>query len=124
MRCILNPAVRFLNPAQAASRLGVSAKALRLYEQRGLVTPSRNTAGWRSYGPAEMQRGADIVALRALGFSLAQVARVLDGEADGLESALAAHQAVLEGRVRQLAGTIETIRSLLLRIRDSFQEGG
>lgn len=116
MRCILNPAVRFLNPAQAASRLGVSAKALRLYEQRGLVTPSRNTAGWRSYGPAEMQRGADIVALRALGFSLAQVARVLDGEADGLEPALAAHQAVLEGRVRQLAGTIETIRSLRAKL--------
>ena len=30
----MNPSVRFLRPAEAASRLGVSAKALRLYEQR------------------------------------------------------------------------------------------
>ena len=58
-----SPAVRFLNPAEAARRLGVSAKALRLYEQRGLLTPARTEAGWRSYGPDEMARGAEIAAL-------------------------------------------------------------
>ncbi len=40
----------FLNPSEAAARLGVTVKALRLYEQRGLLAPSRNAAGWRSYG--------------------------------------------------------------------------
>lgn len=132
----MNSSSRFLSPAEAAGRLGVSAKALRLYEQRGLVTPARNAAGWRSYGPDEIQRGADIVALRALGLSLAQVAGVLEGEAEGLEPALAAHQAVLEARVRQLAGTIEKVRGLranldrgqkptieeLTRLRDSAAE--
>lgn len=108
----MNASVRFLSPAEAAHRLGVSAKALRLYEQRGLVTPARNAAGWRSYGPDEMRRGADIVALRALGLSLAQVAGVLQGEAAELAPALAAHQAVLEARVRELAGAIEKVRSL------------
>ncbi|MCR8957972.1 MerR family transcriptional regulator [Variovorax sp. S2] len=108
----MNSSVRFLSPAQAAARLGVSAKALRLYEQRGLVVPVRNAAGWRSYGPAEMQRGTEIVALRALGLSLAQVARVLKGEAEDLEPILAAHQSVLEADIRQLAGTIERVRSL------------
>jgi DNA-binding transcriptional MerR regulator len=108
----LTASLRFLNPGQAARRLGVSAKALRLYEARGLVAPERNAAGWRAYGPAQMQRAADIVALRALGLSLAQVAGVLQGEAQGLAPALAAHQAVLEGRVRQLAGTIDRVRSL------------
>jgi DNA-binding transcriptional MerR regulator len=108
----MNSTVRYLSPAEAASRLGVSAKALRLYEQRGLVTPSRNAAGWRSYRPADMQRAADILALRALGFSLAQVVRVIEGKAEGLEPALAAHQAVLEARARELAGTIDRIRGL------------
>ena len=93
-------------------RLGVSAKALRLYEQRGLVNPSRTAAGWRVYGPDEMGRAAEIVALRALGLSLSQVARVLGGDAQGLEPALAAHQAILEARIRQLAGTIDRVREL------------
>jgi len=70
----------FLNPSEAARQLGVSAKALRLYEQRGLIAPRRTAAGWRVYGPDEMARAAEIVALRALGLSLAQVARVLDGD--------------------------------------------
>jgi len=39
-------------------RLGVSAKALRLYEQRGLIAPLRTAAGWRVYGPDEMARAA------------------------------------------------------------------
>jgi DNA-binding transcriptional MerR regulator len=83
---------QFLNPSEAAKRLGVSAKALRLYEQRGLIAPIRTDAGWRAYGPAEMARAAEIVALRALGLSLAQVARVLAGDSQELEPALAAHQ--------------------------------
>lgn len=109
----------FLNASEAASRLGVSAKALRLYEQRGLLAPLRSAAGWRTYGPDEMSRAREIVALRALGFSLAQVARVLEGDARGLEPALAAHQAVLDDRLRQLVGTIETIGNL----RDKLARG-
>ena len=105
---------RFLNPSEAARQLGVSAKALRVYEQRGLVTPARNMAGWRSYGPDDMARGAEIVALRALGLSLAQVGRVLGGAADAaaLAPALAAHEAMLESRMRQLAGTLDKVRRL------------
>jgi DNA-binding transcriptional MerR regulator len=108
----VSASARFLNPSAAAQRLGVSAKALRLYEQHGLITPSRTAAGWRAYGPDEMARTAEIVALRALGFSLSQVARVLGDDPQGLEPALAAHQATLEGRIRQLAGAVEKVRDL------------
>lgn len=103
---------RFLLPSDAARRLGVSAKALRLYEERGLIGPSRTAAGWRAYGPEEMRRAAEVVALRSLGFSLAQIARVLDGDTSGLQHALAAHQAALEGRMRQISDTVERVRSL------------
>jgi DNA-binding transcriptional MerR regulator len=101
-----------LNPSQAARQLGVSAKALRLYEQRGLIAPLRTAAGWRAYGPAEMARAGEIVALRALGLSLAQVARVLDGDRQDLGVALEAHQAALEGRARELSATVEKVRRL------------
>ena len=108
----MSSSAQFLNSSEAARRLGVSVKALRLYEQRGLVAPIRTAAGWRAYGPSEMGRAAEIAALRALGFSLAQVARVLEGDPKGLEPALAAHQAILEGRLRQLVGMVEKVRSL------------
>ncbi len=102
----------FLSPSEAARQLGVSPKALRLYEQRGLVALVRTMAGWRAYGPGEMARAAEVVALRALGLSLAQVARVLAGDPASLKAALAAHQATLEGQLRQLAGTVEKVRGL------------
>ena len=78
------PSSHFLAASQAASRLGVSAKALRLYEQRGLVAPVRTEAGWRAYGPDQMARAGEIAALRNLGLSLTQVARVLSGDQHGL----------------------------------------
>ena len=108
----MSSSARFLNPSEAAEQLGVSAKALRLYERRGLVAPVRTAAGWRAYGPDEMARAAEIVALRALGLSLAQVARVLTGAPQSLEPALAAHQTTLEGQIRQLAGAVEKVRGL------------
>lgn len=103
---------QFLSPSEAAQRLGVSAKALRLYEARGLVRPIRTEAGWRAYGPDEMRRAAEIAALRGLGFSLTHVARVLNGDAQGLEPSLAAHQARLEAQFKGLSGTIAKVRSL------------
>jgi len=103
---------RYFSPSEAAKRLGVSAKALRLYEQRGLLSASRTSAGWRIYGPAEMDRARQIVALRDLGLSLSQVKRVMLGETKDLDPALAAHQHTLEVQARWVAGTIERIRTL------------
>jgi DNA-binding transcriptional MerR regulator len=101
-----------LSASEAAERLGVTAKALRLYEQRDLLTPGRTAAGYRVYGPDEMIRAAEIVALRALGLSLAQVARVLVGDAQSLESALAAHEASLERKIREFVGSIDKVREI------------
>lgn len=114
----MNSSAQFLNPSEAARRLGVSAKALRLYEQRGLIAPVRTAAGWRAYGPDEMARIAEIVALRELGLSLSQVARVLGGDSESLEPALAAHQAALEGRVHQLVDAVDKIRRLRADLSD------
>ena len=110
----------FLNASDAARRLGISTKALRLYEQRGLLAPLRSDAGWRAYGPQDLERASEIVALRSLGFSLAQVARILKGDASGLEPALATHQASLEARLRELLAAIDGVRSL----RGDLARGG
>lgn len=112
----MDTSASFLNASAAANRLGVSPKALRLYEQRGLMAPIRSAAGWRVYGPDEMRQARQIAALRALGFSLAQVERVLKGDARGLAAALEAHQGGLEARLRQLVATIESVGQLRERL--------
>lgn len=109
----------FLSPSEAASRLGISVKALRLYERHGLISPVRTISGWRTYGPGEMSRAAEIVSLRALGFSLARIGRVLDGDCEGLKSALAAHDAVLDARLRELVAMREKLGAL----RDELAQG-
>lgn len=111
---------QFLNASDAARRLGISTKALRLYEQRGLLAPVRSDAGWRAYGPDDLERASEIVALRALGFSLAQVARILKGNSSGLEPALAAHEATLDARLRELVKALDRVRAL----RSDLARGG
>jgi DNA-binding transcriptional MerR regulator len=108
----VNSAARFLSPSEAARQLGISTKALRLYEQRGLMTPGRTSAGWRAYGPAELACAADIVELRALGLSLREIGRVLEGDARTFDRTLANHTAALEDRMRQLGDTISKVSRL------------
>jgi len=104
-----------LGPAEAAARLGVSAKALRLYERRGLVAPLRTAAGWRVYGPEQLIAAARVAALRSLGLTLAQAGRVLAGDRRDLEPVLANHQAELERRMAELSEAAR--RTLALRRR-------
>lgn len=108
----MNSTAHLLNPSEAAKQLGVSTKALRLYEERGLLRPARTAAGWRAYGPDQMTRATEIVELRALGLSLVEIGRVLDGDAPVLGRALASHEAMLEARARQLHETVQRIRKL------------
>ena len=85
-----------------AARLGVSSKALRVYEREGLVEPGRSAAGWRAYGPAQAARLHQIMALRGLGLSLKQIKALLaryDESAIG-RGVRASRAATAEGRGR------------------------
>ena len=64
---------RFLSPSETARRLGVGVRALRLYERRGLVRPGRTQAGWRVYGPNEIERLHQVLTLKSLGLSLSRI---------------------------------------------------
>jgi DNA-binding transcriptional MerR regulator len=108
----VNTTARHLNASEAAQQLGITAKALRLYEERGLLHPARTAAGWRAYDPSQMARAAEIVELRALGLSLAEVASVLDGDGRVLERVLAAHELALEARARALHAAADKVRLL------------
>ncbi|CAM2176445.1 TPA: MerR family transcriptional regulator [Burkholderia cepacia ATCC 25416] len=66
-----------LTVSDAASRLGVTPRTLKYYEERGLVTPSRSEGRYRLYDEADLERFARILRLRALGFSLHGITEML-----------------------------------------------
>jgi len=114
-----------LSPAETAKLLGLSIKALRLYEDRGLVTPMRTQADWRVYGPAQIARLHQIVALKRLGLPLAKIGELLGGQsvarAEALDRVLDLQERVLarEGtRVAKALEIVRTARAKLLSGRD------
>lgn len=74
--------VACLGIGEAAGRLGVSERALRYYEQIGLLAPSGHTpGGLRRYSEANLDRVRRIRELRSLlGFNLDEVRAVLANE--------------------------------------------
>ena len=89
---------RWFGPAEMGERLGVSPKALRVYERAGLVRPARTAAGWRAYGPDQQARLHQVLALKRLGLSLARIGELLAGRLASLDAVLALQQQVLETR--------------------------
>lgn len=94
-----------------ARRTGLTARALRFYEARGLVTPLRNASGRRMFAAGDLERLGRIVALTRAGFSLAVIGRILDGPA-GRRS---------RGVIRIQLDALEQQRSDLLTAADALR---
>lgn len=76
--------IEWLSPAECASRTGLTVRALRVYERRGLITPKRLINGWRRYGPAELSRLNTIVMLKEWGLTLVEIKSVINEQAPSL----------------------------------------
>jgi MerR family copper efflux transcriptional regulator len=64
---------------EAAAAAGTTPRALRFYEQRGLLSPpARTAAGQREYGPGEIGRVRVIRDLLALGFTIEDLRSCVD----------------------------------------------
>src|SRR5664279_5537415 len=66
----------------AAELAGMSVQALRLYERKGLLEPTRTTGGTRRYSDTDIARLRRIGVLINDGINLTGIARVLGLEAD------------------------------------------
>ena len=93
---------------------GVTPRALRWYDAQGLLKPLRATpAGYRIYGPGEVDRLQQILFYRELGFSLAEIRALLDDPGFDRQRALQSHLAALEARRARLDGLILTVKHTL-----------
>ena len=93
----------------AAELAGVHPQTLRIYEQKGLVSPQRTSGNTRMYSQADIERLQLINALTDEGINLAGVIRILDlkGRLDERDEEIDA----LHKRVRRLADRVHELET-------------
>jgi DNA-binding transcriptional MerR regulator len=87
---------------ELAGRFDLATHVLRHWEDVGLLTPARDSAGRRRYGRDELVRVAVILRSKAAGMSLDQIAVLLDADARDRHVVLQAHLDDLAARMREM----------------------
>ena len=90
----------------AAQLAGVHPQTLRMYEQKGLLTPQRTSGNTRMYSEADIERLSLINSLTAEGINLAGVTRILD----------------LQGRLEKRDQEIDDLHKRVRRLADRVHE--
>ena len=90
----------------AAELAGVHPQTLRMYEQKGLVTPQRTSGNTRMYSEADIERLNLISELTGEGINLAGVIRILD----------------LRGRLAERDKEIDDLHKRVRRLADRVHE--
>jgi MerR family transcriptional regulator, thiopeptide resistance regulator len=106
------------NSAAIAAQFGISLKALRLYERLGMLNAPRNAAGWRVYGPAEIERLHGILSFKQLGLPLARIAELLKARSTDLTALLSVQEDMLLESRRESDHALALIRIAKVRVRE------
>lgn len=106
---------------QLSCSTGMTARAIRLYDERGLVRSHRNRLNHRRFSKADAERLALIKMLRTAGVSLEEIAGVLavaqDGGAQrGLVSTL------LQDRLEALRRGVAQVEDILKMFEPAAQQ--
>ncbi|MBL8447977.1 MAG: MerR family DNA-binding protein [Zoogloeaceae bacterium] len=102
-----------LTIGRLAGAAGVGVETVRYYQRRGLIGTPHGAAGVRRYGKAELARLRFIRHAQRLGFSLDEVAGLLD--LDEMTDRNAARKAALDklGEIEEKIHRLETMRRAL-----------
>ena len=114
-----------LTVSQVAERSGLTPRAIRLYERRGLVpAATRTDSGYRTYTDGDVNVLRFIHQARELDLSLDEIKRILDLQQAGVTPCVTvldlvdAHIREIDGKVRSL----RELRSTLVNARRMAQE--
>src|ERR1051325_20393 len=108
-----------LDIRDVARRTGLTTRALRFYEARGLLKPLRTYSGRRLYGRGELERIQQILALKRAGLSLAQIGKLTARGNMDLGAIVDAQLKVIEERKAEL----DEARALLLSVKSRIDRG-
>ena len=97
---------------------GVTVRTLHHYDEIGLVVPARRTeSGYRTYGPAEIERLQEVLFFRELGFTLEEIKEVVASPTYSRANALQRQRGMLEERADRLLNMIEAVDRAVLAER-------
>lgn len=109
---------------QLAKSAGVPVQTVRYYERRRLLSPpARSSSGYRLYGVAEERRLRFIKNAQALGFTLNEIAELLDlwisskAQCGDVQQRTEAKLRYVETKVRDLQALARALRSLIHNCR-------
>jgi DNA-binding transcriptional MerR regulator len=111
--------------AELAAEFGVTLRTIRFYEDRGLITPERRRQQ-RVFGPRERVRLELILRGKRLGFSLDEIAKIVDmydaepgevGQLRYLLEQIARRRVELEQRRRDIEQTLAELDKVEARCR-------
>jgi DNA-binding transcriptional MerR regulator len=117
----MTPAEPGLRTGEVAQRAGVNIQTLRYYERRGLIAePRRSLGGHRSYPADTVRLLAVIKAAQRLGFTLDEVADLLDTGRHGHPTQdLRARASAKLGEIEQKLHDLTTMRDTLRQVIDA-----
>jgi DNA-binding transcriptional MerR regulator len=105
-----------LDIAEVARLTGLTSRALRFYEARGLLTPLRSASGRRHYGPAELERLHQVMAMKRAGLTLGQIQTISAGRKIDLAKLVAVQMHSLDERQRELDAARRLLSSVSSRL--------
>lgn len=106
----------WLTAAQCARRIGLTVRALRVYETAGLVRPRRTGKNWRLYGADEIARLNEVLTLKRLGLSLHQIAQLLAGRAADLDRLLDVQNQSLRDHLARIQRSLTLVGTLRAKV--------
>ncbi|HEY8607924.1 MAG TPA: MerR family transcriptional regulator [Noviherbaspirillum sp.] len=109
-----------LKIGELAKRTGVTIRALRHYDEIGLLSPSRRSeGGFRLYDPDDVARLYRIQALCRLNLSLAEIRRVLDAGGATFPDIVGKQIAFLSHQIRHAVVLRDHLAELQARLKQS-----
>ena len=114
-----------LTIGEFAARGAVTVRTVRYYDQVGLLSPAAiSEGGQRLYSEAQLVKLQQILALKLLGFSLAEIRRCLAARPLDFLHSLAAQKAMLREKRSQLDAVIRAIEAVEQSARDGDRAAG
>ncbi len=100
-----------LTISMVAAKTDLSVDTIRFYERKGLIPkPARNSAGYRIYTQAIVERIQFIKRARAFGFSLNEIENLLAINNGGGPQACSGMKERIENRINEIDSDIDRLR--------------
>lgn len=111
------PAGRTYTIGELATMSGTTERALRHYEDLGLLSPARGENGYRRYGEKDVERLQQVLLFRACGMGLSDIRGLLESPGYSAEEALKVHLKTLRARQRELEALVETVEKTIATMK-------